>query len=248
MNMGKITGREKIEELPEKVLLLYTAVAGLIEEGADVAELRVQEITERAGIGKGTAYDYFDSKEEIIVYAILFHMENMLQRLQQGIWEEKNFADRIRLSLERLDTQIMGEKCALRFVTMLFDTTQMGMLLRQALEEKKKEREMCEPLMAAEALVRKGIEDGELRGDMPVSYMTYSLLAKVVTYMVYLVSRGEKEAHGRKTNPEGKAASGGKAISGGEEDSVEKECTDEQFRRYVLEGIVAELCRQPGRR
>ncbi|MBD5459617.1 MAG: TetR/AcrR family transcriptional regulator [Lachnospiraceae bacterium] len=234
--MGKITGRERIEELPEKVLLLYTAVAQLIEEGADVAELRVQEITERAGIGKGTAYDYFDSKEEIIVYAILFHMENMLQKLQQGIWEEKNFADRIRLSLERLDTQLMGEKCALRFVTMLFDTTQMGTLLRQALEEKKKEREMCEPLMAAETLVRRGIEDGELRGDMPVSYMTYSLLAKMVTYMVYLVSRGERETHG------GKAVPGGKAAPGGEEDSIEKECTDEQFRRYVLEGILSELC------
>lgn len=219
--MGKMTGRENIKNLPEKVLLLYQAVARLIEEGADVAGMRVQEITERAGIGKGTAYDYFDSKEEIIVYALLFHMEKMMYELQQGIWEERNFADRIRLFLERMDTQIAGEKCALRFMTMLFDATQMGELLRRTLEARKQESEMCEPLMAAESLIRKGIEDGELWDDIPVSYMTYSLLAKMVAYMVYLVHRRRKEEAG------------------------EPESADEKFRQYVLDGILAELCRKP---
>lgn len=222
--MGKITGRENIKELPEKVLLLYQAVTRLIEEGADVAGMRVQEITERAGIGKGTAYDYFDSKEEIIVYALLYHMENMMRELRQGISEEQSFAERIRLSLERIDTQIGGEKCALCFVTMLFDSTPAGELLRRTMEARKRESRMCGPLTAAEDLIRKGIEDGELRRDIPVSYMTYSLLARVVAYMVYLVSRKRKEEAG------------------------EPESADIQFRQYVLEGILAELCRKPAER
>lgn len=222
--MGKITGRENITELPEKVLLLYRAVARLIEEDADVAGMRVQEITERAGIGKGTAYDYFDSKEEIIVHALLFYMENMMFELQQQIMEEQNFTDRIRVALERMDTQIAGEKCALRFVTMLFDTTQTGELLRRTLEARKRDSRICEPLMATERLIRRGIEDGELRDDIPVSYMTYSLLARMVAYMVYMVNWRKKEEVEKAGKPK---------------------ASDEKFRQYVLEGILAELCRRP---
>lgn len=222
--MGKITGKENIAELPEKVLLLYKAVDSLIEEGADVAGMRVQEITERAGIGKGTAYDYFDSKEEIIVYGLLFYMENMMDELQRGIREERNFADRIRLALERMDTQIAGKKCALRFVAMLFDTTQMGELLRRTLEARKRDEAICGPLTATENLVRRGVEDGELRSDIPVSYMTYSLVARMVAYIVYLVSR-EKKGEAQETR--------------------EAEKTDVKFRQYVLDGILAELCMRP---
>ncbi len=64
--MGKVTGLEDIHHVPPKVNQMYEAVMQLLEEGADVADIRVSTITERAGIGKGTAYEYFDTKEEIV--------------------------------------------------------------------------------------------------------------------------------------------------------------------------------------
>ncbi len=64
--MSKITGMEPVQEIPPKVLLMYDAVQQLIGEGCSVSQIRVSSITERAGIGKGTAYEYFDSKEEIL--------------------------------------------------------------------------------------------------------------------------------------------------------------------------------------
>lgn len=60
--MEAITGFETREKLPAKVLQMYRAVLELMEEGADVTTLRVSTITERAGIGKGTAYEYFTSR------------------------------------------------------------------------------------------------------------------------------------------------------------------------------------------
>ena len=51
---------------PEKVLAMYRAVVDLINEGNDIKVLKVSDITGCAGIGKGTAYEYFSSKEEII--------------------------------------------------------------------------------------------------------------------------------------------------------------------------------------
>ena len=55
---------EDKKELQNKVILMYEAVISLIEEGKDINSIKVVDITSRAGIGKGTAYEYFKSNEE----------------------------------------------------------------------------------------------------------------------------------------------------------------------------------------
>lgn len=62
------------KKLPEKIEAMYKAVQELIEEGADVNRIKVSEITQKAGIGKGTAYEYFSNKEELISSALLYQM------------------------------------------------------------------------------------------------------------------------------------------------------------------------------
>ena len=53
---------ETENELKPKVRALYEAVLELLNENADISTMKVSDITSRAGIGKGTAYDYFKSK------------------------------------------------------------------------------------------------------------------------------------------------------------------------------------------
>ena len=65
--MSKITGLEAPNQVPPKVTAMYRAVSTLLREDKDISEMSVSMITGLAGIGKGTAYEYFDSKEEIIV-------------------------------------------------------------------------------------------------------------------------------------------------------------------------------------
>lgn len=55
------------ESYPPKVKAMYEAVLDLFASGRELSTLKVSEITARAGIGKGTAYEYFSSKEEMIV-------------------------------------------------------------------------------------------------------------------------------------------------------------------------------------
>ena len=57
----------------EKVLALYHAVWEMIQEGQNVYKMKVIDITNRAGIGKGTAYEYFRSKEEIVDRALHYY-------------------------------------------------------------------------------------------------------------------------------------------------------------------------------
>lgn len=207
--MGKITGKEKREELPEKVLLLYQAVQKLIEEEADLSSMTVSDITKEAGIGKGTAYEYFEKKEDIILYAVLFNMEQMLREFRASLMVKGTFEERIRYTLEAVGQEVKAQKCILKYVNLLYDSTQIGKLLRDRLEST--DFEEYPVLRLGMELVKQGIEAGELREDLPVSYMVYVLIGKIVAYMAYLVK--QKEA----------------------------EISDEQFRQYILNGIMAEF-------
>ncbi len=62
-------------DLLPKVKALYEAVLELIGENVDIRDVKVSDITKRAGIGKGTAYEYFSNKEEIIGSALLYHID-----------------------------------------------------------------------------------------------------------------------------------------------------------------------------
>ena len=71
--------------LSEKELLLYQAVIELLDEGMEVHQIKVSDITNRAGVGKGTAYEYFDSKEEIIVCALLYEIRTVTEQASRQI-------------------------------------------------------------------------------------------------------------------------------------------------------------------
>ena len=60
---------------PPKVKAVYQAVIALFAEGADLNSLTVAEIAEKAGIGKGTVYEYFKNKEEMIAGALFQQMK-----------------------------------------------------------------------------------------------------------------------------------------------------------------------------
>ena len=57
--MSKITGLEAPNQVPPKVTAMYRAVSTLLREDKDISEMSVSMITGLAGIGKGTAYEYF---------------------------------------------------------------------------------------------------------------------------------------------------------------------------------------------
>ena len=71
----------KEKTLSPKVKALYEAVEELIFENIEVKGIKVSDITERAGIGKGTAYEYFRNKEEIISSALLYHIDLICRQI-----------------------------------------------------------------------------------------------------------------------------------------------------------------------
>lgn len=86
---------QNIMEPPEKVLRMYEAVHGFMIEGRDLVSLKVVDITSAASIGKGTAYEYFSSKEEIIASAMAYEYKNKITELVARMFRQQGFKNRV---------------------------------------------------------------------------------------------------------------------------------------------------------
>lgn len=181
--MGKIKGFEDKNQLPQKVLQMYEAVAQLMEEGADLNNIRVSTITERAGIGKGTAYDYFDTKEEIIACAILFQMRGLAEEIKGQLVGIESFTEQVSYLFDAVEKENIRHSCFLQFVHNLTDNSPVAELVRSRMLDKTFEEYSLWNLM--EAWLKAGIAKGEVRDDLPMDYLIYAIFSKLVTYFAF---------------------------------------------------------------
>lgn len=184
--MGKINGLEDSNTLPPKVCRMYEAVIGMMEEGYDVGSIRVSMITERAGIGKGTAYEYFDTKEDIVVCAILYQVRTMFTWLEKELGERESFRDQLCFLLDEIEKKNDHKSCFLRFVHLMTDHSEFSRLVQEKLHS----RPMAEnlPMNVFGRILASAAERGELRSDLPLEYMTHCLFAHLLVYMMAVIS------------------------------------------------------------
>ena len=100
---------KEMENLPEKEVKIYAAVGELIKEGKDVMGLTISEISNRAGIGKGTTYEYFDSKEELIFKALHYFVIDSLKAVLLKMLNEGSFKDKFYSIMDYMWESRLGE-------------------------------------------------------------------------------------------------------------------------------------------
>ena len=123
--------RNITDKLPAKVEKLYDAVIHLMEEGKNLSSLTVAEITEKAGIGKGTAYEYFRSKEEMIARAILYGILRSFEEIEHRIGRLSSFEAKYVEVLNWLE-EIFQEKGSLAVLCRISqDSMQISGALKQ---------------------------------------------------------------------------------------------------------------------
>lgn len=184
--MGKITGLETIEQVPPKVRRMYTAVIELIEEGTDTSGIRVSTITDRAGIGKGTAYEYFDTKEELVACAVVYQLQCVFEWLGQAMEERESFGEQLNFLLDEMGKKDGRRHGFLRFVHMLTDNSEFSRLV----QEKMTAEEFAPylPVNVFGKVLQKGVERGEVRADLPLDYLIYCVFSHLITYMIAITT------------------------------------------------------------
>ena len=180
--MEAITGFETREKLPAKVLQMYRAVLELMEEGADVTTLRVSTITERAGIGKGTAYEYFTSREEIVASAVIFNNKELMQALYELLECKNRFEEQLDWMQDEMSKEDGRKFCYLRTIHILTDSSDFSKLIRQKMDSESFEQ--YTPTFVFGNILQRAVERGELRDDLPLEYMAFLVLSHVLTYMM----------------------------------------------------------------
>ncbi|TFG95513.1 MAG: TetR/AcrR family transcriptional regulator [Calditrichales bacterium] len=72
----------------KKLEILQAAMKVFAEKG--IFKSRIIEIAEKAGVGKGTVYEYFRSKEEIFAAAFSLVHQNTMKAIETALHEEKD--------------------------------------------------------------------------------------------------------------------------------------------------------------
>ena len=84
-----------IKEYSEKEKSIFKGIMELLNQGFGIHELKVSDIAVAAGIGKGTVYEYFTTKGEIIRQAVSYYVYKEYEAFTAIISEEYSFEDMI---------------------------------------------------------------------------------------------------------------------------------------------------------
>lgn len=178
-----------------KVKALYEAVEELIFENIDVKEIKVSDITSRAGIGKGTAYEYFKNKEEIISSALIYHIDLICSQMIKNLEELNDFFQAMEFILSSIDREIKKRDCLIQFVHLLSDNGLIGKVLQKKIKETN--QEVCMPRDVLAQMIQVGMANGDIRREISATYAGMSIAAKVVTYIIYITDENWEAGCGR---------------------------------------------------
>jgi AcrR family transcriptional regulator len=148
------------EELSRRRSEIFAAATHLfVEKGFNETSMR--EIGEAAGIGKSTLYDYFPSKDEILISFVMEEVREMTAWAIEIVRREVSAGKRLRLILERhleymVDSKLLYLKLTFETQRLSFESQQRVQTLRHAYQDV-----LCN-------LVREGIQSGEFRAVNPL--------------------------------------------------------------------------------
>lgn len=167
-------------EVSEKEKAIYMAVAELMNEGANLNALTVSEITGRAGIGKGTAYEYFSDKDEMIAKALFYHVKGLCALLFELLSREKTLYDKMNRVFLEMEKRLAETNCILKAVHIMSENSGVG---RRFKEMEEQEGKLLVEEIQRHILMEK--EEKELPEETRV-YLVMDVLSRILCYGMLL--------------------------------------------------------------
>ncbi len=173
--------------IAEKEMLMYKAVIEIIQENYDINSIKVSDITSRAGIGKGTAYEYFSSKEEIIVKALFYDTYVHILNVEKIIKTDKTFREKYYLLMDYLEEKLQDTKATGNLIKIFMGNYEVKDNFR--IEAEKMQKSTNCPIAYVEDMIDtfmlQGCQEGILIQDKKV--MCRSVFATQVTGYIYCI-------------------------------------------------------------
>lgn len=176
-----------IHNPPAKVLAMYQAVIELINDGCDVNTLKVADITRRAGIGKGTAYEYFSSKEEIISTSVLYYVQECFHKLQTISTMEGSFKEKINGVMDFIDCHVKEKQGVFFLIKMVLDSYEIPKNLQMEYERMKQKCCDEEKNEIIDCIVAEGVKEGLVK-EQNVFLQRAAMETQLSVYFMYCIA------------------------------------------------------------
>lgn len=132
---------------------------------------KIEEVAKEAGIGKGTIYEYFESKAQLFQEMVAYNRNRHLRMTQEVLDPQKSFRENF-LALARFLAREMGNHCQ------MFESISGSEILAREigallLEQNLRMGELIQQV------VQKAIQNGELRRDVAPEIVADTVLGTI---------------------------------------------------------------------
>ncbi len=168
-----MTGIRESKKEEKKERLLKESLELFIEKGFD--QTSIEDITGKAGVAKGTFYNFFEKKEDVLLYYLDREMVKSRHEIQQNIGDMKTIVDKLELLIITYLKYIFRDKGFAK-VLVRERICKMGtgknwneMLLMQSIKQ----------------LLDEAKDKGELRENVDLDNMSEIVFAVYTMYTIY---------------------------------------------------------------
>ena len=179
------TGAAGVQSLSKDTeLAVYDAVVSLIRSGSSLAELTVADIAQAAGIGKGTIYNYFRTKDEIVAKALVYTVKKHVHTARLAVQKVRGFDRRMEAFLLAAEE---AAQCRMPF----FDTLTGCRGLTGGLGQHVNEAEFVQSVRMEAAILieeirRAALRERILRRDVPPQAVSFVIAGAFASYLLHI--------------------------------------------------------------
>lgn len=179
------TGQQECE-YPPKVKAMFEAVLELFASGREPGTLKVEEITKKAGIGKGTAYEYFSSKEEIVVGALNYETRQQMSSIYQLLESQMSFKEIIMTGLDMLESTFVKYRGFTIISRIVSDETLNG---KNMLTEMEKYKDNCGRIAdLSERAAKRARQEGLIQ-ETDAYKVQSAIISQIVGYAIFITKQ-----------------------------------------------------------
>ena len=161
--------------------LLPTMEMCIRDRNSDLHTITVQQIADAAGIGKGTLYEYFSSREEIFAKAFLYRLENEFSHLEESLRKTQSFEERLKVLLRAADRVLEMQNVGAQVLAVCSGET--NELEQFCTRMNRSYAQRVEELLAL--TVQQGVEEGVLRKPESMRYAVLAMFSGLTGYISY---------------------------------------------------------------
>ena len=165
--------------------MIYRATLSLIENNYQLTGIKVGDIAKEANIGKGTIYQYFTSKEEVISEAIAYMIKEWIQDLEDMMDENQGFEKNFRRILRNIFPMMDKKHQVFMGFMMLGKSSENSMDSLHKLMEKNNEEIQKKLLHLYEKIVDQSLKEGIIKEKPEIFDWYFAVNSAIMCVLIY---------------------------------------------------------------